>query len=155
MKLAQLFIFMFVAYLAMGVLNNFLNVDITSSGISLGNVIFDVLLQPGNWSSQTFWVIFGTIGIIGAGIVAGSMIFSKSDISTLAPLAGVFIVAGGYIMSSMYSFVRNGFTSFVCKIGEIYCFESNLAAGLIVGIIGIMYFFSVIEWWFWRPTSSI
>lgn len=154
MRLAQFSIFLFITYLTIGILTQTLAANLTSDGISTGNMLFDILLQPWNWSNQTFWTVIAGFGVVTAGIVVGTLLVSKSDLGTLAPLAATFFMVGAYMMTNIYWFILNGVISLIpsCSFNQT-CYEANLIAGLIGGVVGIMYFYSVLEWWAWRQTS--
>lgn len=159
MKLAQMFIFLVLAYLIIGVLDRTQTSDLSDDkGFTTGNFLFDMFLQPWNWTDQTFLVILGTVGVVTAGIFFGTLIFSKSDLTALSAVAAMFLAAGGYMMSTIYNFVSANVASMVDSGSIGYCtngcFESNIISGLVVGFIGLMYVFTVLEWWAWRQTSA-
>lgn len=155
MKLAQISIFMVVAYLITGILNSTLTANLTSSGMTTGNIIFDLLLQPYNWNDQTFWLVVGAMGVAAAALFISTLVLTKSDIAALAPLAGAFLLFATYMMSNIYAFLLNAVVGWVpACTKDTGCYEANIIVGLIMGVVGIYYFFAVLEWWAWRQTSS-
>lgn len=157
MKLGPTTVALYVMYIVMGVIDKTLNPALAGYGNGgTASYFFSIIIQPWTWQNQPlFAIIISLIGIT-TGIYVLGALFSKSDIITLAPVAGIFLSLGAIPLVALYSFIDRNIAMFgitECVAGSP-CLPGMLLATLTVGVLSIMYFWTVIEFWFWRQTTS-
>ena len=152
MRLGPFLVILWAVYLMMGLINDTLDPNLSPYG-STGYTWMDMILSPWQWSTNQFLLaITAAVGGLTL-IVAASSFFTRSDIATLSPLAGGFILMGAVPIVGLYAFVTRNVGMFACTAGES-CAAANIIGASTAGIVGIMYLMTVMEWWFWRPATQ-
>lgn len=154
MRLGPFLVVLYVTYIVIGLLDKVLTPGLNSyASISTGSTFFDIITQPWLWSTNTFLTAIATAVVTVTALTAAAAFFTRSDILTLAGLAGMFLSMGALPMVSMYSFITRNIGQFACTPGEA-CAAATVIGSLTVGVIALMYAMTVIEWWFWRSTTQ-
>jgi hypothetical protein len=153
MRMGPFLIVLYVFNIVIGLLDKVLTPTLTGyQSISTGSTYLDILIQPWVWSQNTFLTMLVTSIFIISGITAAAAFLTRSDILTLAGVAGIFLSMGALPLVNMYSFVTRNIGQFACNPGDP-CTAAAVIGSLTVGVIGLMYAFTVLEWWLWRPTT--
>lgn len=154
MRLGPFFVVLFVIHICIGLLDKVLTPTLTGfQSISTGSTFMDILIQPWLWSSNTFLTLLITSVFAISAITAATAYLTRSDILTLAGLAGVFISMGAIPIVSLYSFITRNVGMFACTPGQA-CAAAAVIGSLTAGVVGLMYAMTVLEWWLWRPTTQ-
>jgi hypothetical protein len=161
MRLAYFLAVLFIAYILIGVYDNILDPDLSqwqksadeASPKGVGS-LFNIIIQPYVFNSNQ-WVrtLLISLGVL-TGIMGAAAFATRSDIITLSGLAIFFMGLAAYPLISIWNFVtRNVGMHAGCVVGQP-CLPANLIGSLTVGIFALFYTMTVIEWWFWRPTTQ-
>jgi len=155
MRLAPFLMVLFVLYVMMGLIDQTMNPSLQAYGNGAGSAWLTALTQPWNWQGNSLLLLLGTSVVAAVGIAVGTSFFSRSDIVTLAALAYAFMAMGAIPLITLYSFVTRNVGWFIpdCTIGQP-CGPANIIGGLTVGVLGLFYLFTVLEWWMWRPATQ-
>lgn len=162
MRLGPMVIFLFVLYLSIGIFDQVLDKDLNAYGNSASNFAFAVILQPQNWSGTSQFLgfqvsnlllIFTSALVVTAGITLSTFLVTKSDLSLLFGLFIMFASLGVVPIGMLYTFVTKNVALYGCTIGET-CIEAQMVGALTAGILAIMWLFTCVEWWAWRPTTQ-
>jgi hypothetical protein len=155
MRLGPFFVVLFVMYITMGLIDATLNPSLQGYGNGDNNVFLAALTQPWTWQGNDLIIfIESAFGILFIGAIALSTV-SKSDIATLAPLASGFFALGAIPLVALYSFITRNVGMFIadCTPG-LACMPANIIGALTVGVISLMFIFTICEWWFWRNMTQ-
>jgi hypothetical protein len=153
MRLGPFFVVLFVMYIVMGLLNATLDPSLLAYGTT-GTSFLDILIQPWIWTGNSFLaLIVGSVFAVSA-ITAAASFISRSDILTLAGLAGVFLSMGAVPIVGLYDFVTRNIGQFAGCIPGSPCGPAAIIGALTAGVVALMYAMTVLEWWLWRPATQ-
>ena len=153
MRLGTFFVVLYISYIILGLVNHTLDPSLYSYNSS-GNSFLTILIQPWVWSNNTFILLLvGAVFTVSA-ITAAASFLSRSDILTLAGLAGVFLSMGAVPIIALYDFMARNTGQFVGCIPGQACAASSVVGGLTAGVVALMYCMTVLEWWLWRPATQ-
>lgn len=172
MRLGPFFVVLFIMYISIGLLDQTLDPNLQGFGnciniTTIANVtgavgncanggginFFSLITQPYLWKDNQFLLMLIAIIFTVSAITAVASFFSRSDILTLAGLAGVFMSMGSVTIISLYYFITRNVGVFACNAGSS-CGPATIIGGLTAGVIALMYAMTVMEWWLWRPTTQ-
>jgi len=153
MRLGPFIVVLFVMYIVMGLLNATLDPTLFAYGTT-GTSFLNILIQPWIWSGNTFILLLvGAVFTISA-ITAASAFLSRSDILTLAGLAGIFLSMGAVPIVALYDFITRNIGQFAGCIPGTACGPASIIGALTAGVVALMYCMTILEWWLWRPTTQ-
>jgi|WetSurMetagenome_2_1015567.scaffolds.fasta_scaffold35926_2 hypothetical protein len=154
MRLGTFMVVLFVMYLLMGLVDKTLDPNLIAYGTT-GTTFLDILIQPWAWTTNSFLLLLvGSVFTISA-ITAATSVLTRSDILTLAGLAGVFISMGSVPIIRLYDFMTRNIGPFIseCIPGQA-CLPASMLGALTAGVVALMFAMTVLEWWLWRPTTQ-
>ena len=153
MRLAPFMVVLFIMYITLGLLNSTLDPTLFAYG-SHGVSFLNILIQPWLWADNSFiTLIIGAVFTISA-ITAAASFLSRSDILTLAGLAGIFLSMGAVPIVGLYDFITRNSGQFAGCIPGNPCAAASIIGALTAGVVALMYCMTVVEWWLWRPTTQ-
>ena len=153
MRLGHFVVVLYVIYIVIGIIDQVMSPTLQMYGNGASGVFLAALTQPWVWQNNSLLLLLGGAVVAGAAIAAGTSFFSRSDISSLSALATAFFALEVIPLVGLYDFVSRNVGMYACSAGGA-CGEANIIGGLTVGVIGVMYLFTVLEWWMWRPTTQ-
>jgi hypothetical protein len=162
MRLFYLAFVLFVMYISIGIVDNMLQSNLTpdaSVDTKSPNFLYQMFIQPNIWNLSgvsgfsMLMSIFVGIGAVAVGIAVTATVFGKSDIAMLAIPAGVLLSLGAMPIVSIWSFLTRNVASMACNVGT-ECLPASLVGALFAGTLGVLWAFTVIEFWLWRPLTQ-
>lgn len=114
---------------------------------------FSLITQPYNWQDNSFLLTLIAAVFVVSAITAAAAYLTRSDILTLAGLAGIFFSMGSVTIVALYSFITRNVGQFACTAGQA-CGPAQIIGGLTAGVVALMWAMTVLEWWLWRPATQ-
>jgi len=155
MRLAPFMIVLLVIDILLGLFNATLDPTLTGyQQYSTGSTYLDLALQPWKWTNNLWLTVLIDAAVVVVGILTAQVLFGRSDILTLAGLAAIFLMMGAMPIVDLYKFTTRNIGQFTNCIPGDPCTPAVIFGVLIAGVMAVMWTMTVIEWWFWRPTTQ-
>jgi len=113
--------------------------------------MWDMIFNPLK-GGDTRMVQYLLLFLITVGAVGFIPFINRSDLSMLAGMAIFLLAPGIWTCVSLYTFVNQQVSSFVCDVMQT-CFTSQLIGVLVAGPLLFAWVGAVLEWWSGRPIS--